>query len=178
MNIDFNEVVEKNSTRIYRLIYSLVKNKTETEDLTQEVFLTAFRKISNFRGDSEIFSWLYRIAVNKCKDYFRKYKLKRILSLNTLTRPDEEKPELDFPDFSANPDTIVSQNEIQNITLSKINQLPDKYRIPIMMDLNGFTIKETAVILKISEGTIKSLISRGKKKLREQLKDVLTVATI
>jgi len=150
----FRIFMEQYKGIVYNIIYSVAGNSSEADDIAQDVFITVFRKIHKFRGKSALSTWLYRITVNKCKDYFRKRKPTAELRENMHNGKETE--------------TEQAVNE----TLAKalLAGLPVKYRMPVVMRLEGFSYGEIAATLKISLEKVKILIFRAKEKMRETLK--------
>jgi len=142
---------------VYNIIYSVAGNSPEVDDIAQDVFITVFRKIHKFRGNSALSTWLYRITVNKCKDYFRK------------RRPTAElDPALPVgKGAAANP---LEQTLNEKLAEELLDGLPVKYRAPLALRLEGFSYGEIAETLKISLEKVKILIFRSKEKMREALK--------
>ncbi len=148
--------------RTYSLCLRMTQSATESEDLTQEVFIQLFRKIGSFRGDSAFSTWLHRMTVNQVLMHFRKRGVK-----NEKTTDDGEMPE-----------QIVRGTENQNkmrvvdrIALDKaISQLPNGYRtVFVLHDVEGYEHEEIANMLKLSVGTSKSQLHKARLKLRKLL---------
>jgi RNA polymerase sigma-70 factor (ECF subfamily) len=127
------------------------------DDIAQEVFITVFKNLKNFRYESQFTTWLYRITINKCKDYLRKKKVRRIFS------PVDE-------DYNYRVEEIDENSDVRIIIRQAINKLPDKLRIPISLrDLEGLSYQEIAEAMDLDLGTVKSRIFRA----RESLKKIL-----
>lgn len=149
----FSEVFDMYNSRIYRLAYRFVNNQTDAEDITQEVFITVYRKIGFFEGKSSFFSWIYRITVNKCMR-FLKYKSLQAEKHSMLS----EKKEVNM------------KQEIKNAINRAIDSLGEKYKkIVIMHDMEGFSHKEISGILNCPEGTVWSSLYYARKQLRVEL---------
>ena len=133
--------------------------RADAEDLLQEIFLLAYRKLPEFRGDSAVGTWLYRLAMNRCLDHL---KSRQTRASGATTELDEE----------AMPGPrLVSENGVKRIELERaIARLPEGARAAfVLYDVEGFQHHEIATILGISEGTSKSQVHKARLKLRALL---------
>jgi RNA polymerase sigma-70 factor, ECF subfamily len=163
----FRKLMERHSERVRNLIYSIFNSAELVDDLTQDVFIKAFRALGQFRFDAAFSTWLYRIAVNHCRDEMRKRKLRRYLSLQSL---------LDTRDKEVTMKTSVhpQEHETREWIDRGLQSLPEKYRIPVILkDVEGLTYEEMAEIMSCELGTVKSRLSRGRDMLRTYLKPLL-----
>lgn len=163
----FRQLMERHSERVRNLIYSIFNSAELVDDLTQDVFIKAFRALGQFRFDAAFSTWLYRIAVNHCRDEMRKRKLRRYLSLQTL---------LDTRDKEVTMKTSVhpQEHETREWIDRGLQRLPDKYRVPVILkDVEGLSYEEMAEIMSCELGTVKSRLSRGRDMLRNYLKPLL-----
>ncbi len=155
----FELLYERYHRRTYSLCLRMTSSQTESEDLTQEVFIQLFRKIGSFRGESAFSTWLHRLTVNQVLMHFRRRSVK-----NEKTSEDGEMPEQIVPgteNQSRMPvlDRIALKNAIE--------QLPPGYKNAfILHDVEGFEHEEVARILGISVGTSKSQLHKARLKLR------------
>jgi RNA polymerase sigma-70 factor (ECF subfamily) len=137
----------------------MLHNRSDALESTQEIFLTAFRRASSFRGDSAFGTWLYRIAINHCKDVLRRHK-------DVLL--EQEHLEID-----RRPRTEGALDDIANLRLDlsrALAELPDDYREAVVMhDLGGLPYEEIATLTGVPIGTVKSRISRGRRRLARLL---------
>jgi len=157
----FGELVKRHKEKVRNIIYLTLSNTDAIDDIAQEVFITVFKNLKSFRFESQFTTWLYRITINKCKDYLRKTKIRKIfLPLND----DEEYNVLG---------SINENTDIKQIVRNAIASLPDKLRIPIVLkDLEGFSYQEIADTMNCEIGTIKSRIFRGRETLKNILKPI------
>lgn len=155
----FEILYERYHRRTYSLCLRMTKNRSEAEDLTQEVFIQLFRKAGSFRGESAFSTWLHRMTVNQVLMYFRKRSVK-----NEKTSFDGETPEQTTPGSSNQSRMPV----IDRIALKRaIGELPDGYRnVFTLHDVQGYEHTEVARILGISVGTSKSQLHKARLKLR------------
>ena len=181
MKPSFDEVFNKYKQRIFSLIYRLIPETTEAEDLTQEVFLRAFKAYEKFREEAEIYSWLYRITLNLCKEVLRKKMrlkkhVKEITSLNhEFTNDEGKKKPAEFQDISSTlPLEILEKEEKRKTIREAIDSLPSKYKdVIILCDIEEMSYEEVAKILKISVDAVGVRLYRARNILKIKLKKFL-----
>ncbi|MFZ1702403.1 MAG: sigma-70 family RNA polymerase sigma factor [Pyrinomonadaceae bacterium] len=171
----FETLIDRYSGDIYSLLFRLTENHEEAADLTQDTFLRALRSIKGFRGDSELKTWLFRIAINESRNRFRWWKRRRrdvTISIDA-TIGDSNTPFSDtLADRSISPEDAALTREREYAITTALAEIPDVYREAIVLcDIEGMTYDETAAALGIGIGTVKSRISRGREELRRRLKD-------
>lgn len=155
----FNEIMRVHEDRVFSVCMRIMSDRDRALDATQDTFLTVFRKASQFRGNSALGTWIYRIAVNTCYDQMRKAKRQR-----TFPMPDH----LDPSDAAAQDaiDSAAIRPEIQEA----LDGLPIEFRAAVVLsDLEGMTIPETAKALGVPIGTVKSRLFRGRRLLAKRL---------
>ena len=152
----FTDLVRRHEDRIFALALRMVGDRALALDATQDAFLAAFRRAQSFRGDSAFGTWLYRIAINACKDLLRKKK---------RWGDPEEAPE----EEGGAPGPSVEDSVSERLDLVEaLGQLPEEYREAVVMyDLGGIPYEEIARITSSNLGTVKSRISRGRRRLAE-----------
>jgi RNA polymerase sigma-70 factor, ECF subfamily len=155
----FEALYRRHSARIYTLACRMAGSMEDGEDLLQEIFLQAYRKLESFKGDASLGTWLYRLALNHCLDYVRSRRAK----MNKLTET------LDA-DTSFEP-LATRETPIARIDLDRaIERLPDGCREAFVLhDVEGFDHKEVGKLLEIAEGTSKSQVFKARAKLRALL---------
>ena len=157
----FDLLVLKYQHRIGAVIGRFVPDYAESQDIAQESFIRAYRAIANFRGDSQFYTWLYRIAVNTCLDYKKK------------SRPEQAEDESVIDDLAStepSPEQRYQSKEIgQSIQLA-LQKLPESLRAAIVLkEIEDLSYEEIAEVLHTSMGTVKSRISRAREELRRLL---------
>jgi RNA polymerase sigma-70 factor (ECF subfamily) len=153
----FGELLKRHKEKVRNIIYLTLSNADGVDDIAQEVFITVYRHLKNFRFESQFTTWLYRITINKCKDHLRKKNIRSIF----LPLKDEE------PVF----ESINEDTDIKYIVRNAIATLPDKLRIPLVLkDLEGFSYQEIADTMECEIGTVKSRIFRAREALKKTLK--------
>lgn len=171
----FSRLVHRYEDRIFRLAKSVCSGlPSEAEDVYQETFLTAFKKIKGFRQDSDLGTWLYRIASNLCFMRHRKKKSEPFVAL--LDRPhdhDDESTHRQFPDGLPTPEEAARKKELVDHVAKALAKLPLDYRLILTLrDIEGLSNEETAKILKLSLAAVKSRLHRGRLFLRDEFERV------
>lgn len=171
----FDTLIDKYSGDIYALLYRITENAEEASDLTQDTFMRALRSIGSFRGESELKTWLTRIAINESRNRFRWWKRRRrdvTISLDAAIGDSDTTISETIADRSANPEDAALTREREYAIKSALMDIPEIFREAVVLcDIEGFSYEETAAALGIGLGTVKSRISRGREELRRRLKD-------
>lgn len=171
----FNQLVNKYSADIYGLLVRLTEDLEEAKDLTQETFLRALRNVKNFRGEADIKTWLFRIAINESRNRRRWWKRRRrdvTVSLEAEGETLGLSERIPSPS-SENPETAAINHERGQALHRALGELPQNFReVVILRDIEGLTYEEIAAALKTNVGTIKSRIARGRDELRRKLKGI------
>lgn len=155
----FNEIMRTHEDRVFSVCLRILGNRELALDATQETFLTTFRKASQFKGDSALGTWIYRIAVNTCYDQLRRQKRRR-----TDPIPDH----LDPADFSA--EEAVESAGMRHEIKQALAALPAEFRSAIVLaDIEGLGLPEVAEVLGVPVGTVKSRLFRGRRLLAGEL---------
>lgn len=164
----FNPLVLKYRQKIYNLLYQRVRDQETAKDLCQDVFLKAFQGLPHFKQDSTFYSWLYRIASNCGVDYLRQQKRRKVLMFGEL--PSDVDNTLQMLNVSPSPAEIIENEELGHIIRKAVLQLsPGQQRVFKLRYRMELPIKEIAVRLNKSEGTIKSHLYNAHRKLRSML---------
>jgi RNA polymerase sigma-70 factor (ECF subfamily) len=168
----FRELIEAHRDRVYNICYRMLGNRHESEDVAQEVFITVFKQIDTFREEAKFSTWLYRVAVNHCKNRI-KYLARRY---------DKARDELD--DESANgangtpigapipraPDRALEGAQMEKLMQDAIASLEDDQRIVVVLrDVEDLSIEEICEITGLADGTVKSRLHRARLVLRKKL---------
>jgi RNA polymerase sigma-70 factor, ECF subfamily len=173
----FNTLVAERSGEIYGLLYRMTENAEEARDLTQETFLRAFQSISSFRGDADLRTWIYRIAINQARNRWRWWRRrKRDVTVSLDSTEGEQKQPLlaTLVEASRNPEQDTLAHERQRALRKALRSLGTVYREAVILrDIEGFSYEEIAETLEISVGTVKSRLARGRQELRRRLEGSL-----
>lgn len=172
----FDTLVTRYSADIYALLFRITENAEEAGDLMQETFLKALKAISKFRGEADLKTWLFRIAINESRNRHRWWKRRRRDSTVSLDAPlgQGETPLSEtVSGNSSDPETETLRRERGKKLLRALNDLPDIFREAIVLcDIEGLTYEEIARTLDVNIGTVKSRIARGRDELRKKLADI------
>jgi RNA polymerase sigma-70 factor (ECF subfamily) len=169
----FRELLELHRDRVYNITYRMLGNRAEAEDVAQEVFIIVFKTIDQFREQSKFSTWLYRVAVNHCKN--------RIKYL--ARRHDRDRDELDETSHQANgavggstparaaqPDRALEGAQMEKLLQDAIGNLDDDHRVVVVLrDVEDLSIEEICEITGLPEGTVKSRLHRARSALKEKL---------
>ncbi|MFN2531244.1 MAG: RNA polymerase sigma factor [Pyrinomonadaceae bacterium] len=174
----FNLLITERSGEIFGLLYRLTENREEARDLTQETFLRAFQNISHFRGESDLRTWIYRIAINQARNRWRWWRRRRrdmTVSLDSNENGDRKSLFASLPAENApNPEREVLAHERERALRTALKGLRHVYREAVILrDIEGFSYEEIATTLSISVGTVKSRLARGRQELRRMLEGSL-----
>ena len=161
----FASLFHNHKARIYSVCLRMTNNTAEAEDLTQDAFLQVFRKLSTFRGDSALSTWLYRIAVNTVLMHFRKKALRQI----SIDEPYNQDAKQVRREYGSRDDRLTGS--VDRIALARaIKELPDGYRtIFLLHEVEGYEHQEIAELLDCSVGNSKSQLHKAKLRIRELL---------
>ena len=168
----FRELLEMHRDRVYNITFRMLGNRAEAEDVAQEVFISVFKTIDTFREESKFSTWLYRVAVNHCKN--------RIKYL--ARRHDRDRDELDensqqangailgAPVRAAQPDRALEGAQMEKLLQEAIGNLDDDHRIVVVLrDVEDLSIEEICEITGLPDGTVKSRLHRARLVLRKKL---------
>ena len=171
----FDQLVTKYSPDVFAVAFRLTEDREEANDITQETFLSAVRGIAGFRGDSELKTWLIRIAINHSRNRFRWFKRRKRDQTISLESPVGEGrvAEIDLiRDNRENPEQAALDREREAAIARELRGLPSAFREAVILcDVEGYSYEEVSGILGVGLGTIKSRIARGRSILRNRLRD-------
>lgn len=174
--IAFDLLVTRYSSDIYALLFHVTKDAEEAGDLTQETFLSALKAIKKFRGEADLKTWLFRIAINESRNRFRWWKRRfreKTVSIDAPSGESETPLSETFSCSSRNPEENVLQLERENTLQKALLDLSDIFREAVVLcDIEGLSYEEIASVLDINLGTVKSRIARGRDELRKKLCDI------
>ena len=163
----FEELVTRYEKRVYAIALRSSGSSEDAADITQEVFLKAWRSMESFRGDSGFSTWLFRITMNMCVDHARRRQTQPQTQPLVQGEEDDERP---IPDTAPTPEEHLENSELGRELAAALDEVSDEHRrIVLLRDVSGMSYTEIAEVLEISEGTVKSRLSRARIALRKIL---------
>lgn len=167
----FDKLVVKHIQDIYKFLLRITGDSEEAYDLTQETFLKAIKGIKSFRGDADLKTWLFRIAINLSNSRFRWLQKRKNFTVLSFDQEDIDWNNLASKE-TENPEEKTLQKEREKILLEALMAIPKNFREAIILrDVEGFSYEEISEILQVNLGTVKSRIARGREELRKYLSD-------
>lgn len=176
--VAFNELVRRHQKKVFNLCYRIMGNREEAEDVTQEVFITVYKALRGFRGDSAFSTWIHRVAANHCKNRLKHLKRRRYFQTSSIdetyeTGEGEQKKEYASDEFDS-PEEEMERTQTYAEINKAIAELEDEYKIVIVMrDVRGLSYQEIADALELKEGTVKSRIHRARLELQAKLRHLM-----
>lgn len=147
-----SDVIERYRDTVFRLAFTYLRNQADADDVTQDVFVKLIRSSHDFESDEHLRRWLIRVTINECKSLFRK-PWRRIDDIedyaNTIAMPTPEHTDL----------------------FVRVMNLPERYRVPLVLYYLGFSTNETANLLKIPAATVRTRLARGRSRLKSMLEE-------
>jgi RNA polymerase sigma-70 factor (ECF subfamily) len=163
----FGELVRRYQDRLYNTVYRLLDNADDAQDVVQDAFVNAYQSLDGFKGDSQFFTWLYRIAVNTAISHKRKQRL--TLSIDSGRNGERQVEPPDDSDASR-PEHALERAEEERRVQQALNRLSAEHRaVLILKDMEGQKYEAMAEILGVPIGTIRSRLHRARTELRELL---------
>ncbi len=172
--VAIEEFICKIRRPLFHYACNFLGNDFEAEDVTQEVLIKIIRALPSFKGDSTIWTWLFRIMTNACIDHQRKVSARPTSYLTRITSEEEEAVTLEIRDPKRLPDGCYEQLELQETIRNALNHLSPEHRMIIILhDIHCFKYQEIAKITKIGLGTVKSRLFYARQELRKVLRPLL-----
>jgi len=171
----FRELVESYQQMVLNVCYGFVQDGDDAQDLTQEVFIQLYHKLTSFRNEAKLSTWIYRIAVNYSLNYIRSKKRRGIMaSLDSLFDTTTNKEELQMEGYAQQADSNLLAHEDRELLQRALNKLPEKQRVAITLNsLQEMSYQEVADVMEVSVNQVGVLVNRGKKKLYSLLQKML-----
>lgn len=161
----FEALVLDNQKKVYNLALKMTGNDNDALDISQEAFIRAYTGLKGFRVESRFSVWLYRLTYNLCIDFLRK-KQREPVSPLTYTDEEGENADMEIPDMRYEPGSEAEKRELMKDVEKGIDELAPKHReILLMREVTGMSYEEIARTLSLSEGTVKSRLSRARRSL-------------
>jgi RNA polymerase sigma-70 factor (ECF subfamily) len=170
-----NALVTEHQGRVLALTTRLLGNPAEAEEITQEVFIQVFKAIDSFRGDSKLSTWIFRIAVNLCKNRYKYLRVRKASEQQELDPETNHNADGRAPmTIVARPDEVVAGREVERIVQRAIAEIDETFReCLILRDVEELSYEEIGDITGLPPGTVKSRIFRARAVLRERVEAAL-----
>jgi RNA polymerase sigma-70 factor (ECF subfamily) len=161
----FRELVERYQSKVFSIIYGILRNHNDAEDIAQQVFTKVYFSIKNFDFRSSLLTWIYKITVNECYDYLRKKKVRKLVYESDFTEEDALRVENSEPARDQKQPVDVSLAQ-RDLVLKLLAKLPEEERnLLLLKEVEGHSVEELAAMTGINENTIKVKLFRARQKL-------------
>ncbi len=161
----FSEIVESYSERLYWHVRRFLCSHEDTDDLLQEIFIKVWSSLSSFRGESQLYTWIYRIATNESLNFLQKQKIRAALRFEDITSKLDDK---------IDEDTGVDGNEAQKALMKAVSRLPSKQKtVFIMRWFDDLSYEDISEILGTSVGALKASYHFAQEKIRAEIENYL-----
>ena len=166
----FEQLMLLHQKPVYNICWRMAGNAEDALDLSQEVFLKAYRNIGNFDERSQFSTWIYRITANTCIDEMRKRKGRQSFSLEEELEGEEGSMQRQVADAGETPEESMLREEQKSEILQALESLSPEHKVAVILrDIKGLSYEEIAEILELTLGTVKSRISRGRNQLKQEI---------
>lgn len=163
---DFRHIYDEYSKMVYNVCLNYLQNTEDAEDVTQDVFVKIHKKLNSFNEQSSIKTWIYRISINSCLDFLKAQKNKKSVFFSVSIMNNFNVLPV-ISDFN-HPGVILENDEALKSLFGKINQLPVNQKTAILLKaVEDLSQKEIAAVMNMNEKAVESLLSRARKKLKE-----------
>ena len=169
----FDLLVVKYQQKVVNLISRFISDHAECQDVAQEAFIKAYRALENFRGDSQFYTWLYRIAANTAKNHLASRSRKTPAYSVDVDDAEHFSGESGLKDF-ANPESQLLTDEIKQTVFAAIEKLPDDLKSAITLrEIEGLSYEDIAEVMDCPIGTVRSRIFRARDAIDKELRPLL-----
>ena len=171
----FDALVAAYEKKIFNVVYRILNDYDEAADITQETFISAYKSYDRFRGDAKVYTWLYQIAINHCRNKLRQRGRVRALNVESLDQPREWEDESDgasrdIADLTNAPHLVLEEKELRQRILSAVESLPPDYReVVVLREIHGLSYNEISDATRLSLDNVKTRLSRARAMLRRKL---------
>jgi RNA polymerase sigma-70 factor (ECF subfamily) len=174
---DFNSLMARYEKPLYNVVFQWIRDPDEAMDLTQETFISAYRASANFRGEAKVYTWLYRIALNHCKNRFKQRDRQKEFegsSLDDGVASDSGDSSLSetraVADWSMAPEALVEQKELRAQIYRAVDALPIEYRtVLVLREMEGLNYTDIAEVTGLSMEAVKTRLSRARGMIRRRV---------
>ncbi len=161
----FREIVERYQTKVFSIIYGILRNRNDAEDIAQQVFAKVYFSIKNFDFRSSLLTWIYKITVNECYDYLRKKRVRKLIYESDFSADDSLRVENSEP--ATNQETPVDQRLAQyDLIFKLLSKISEEDRsLLLLKEVEGHSVEELSQMTGMNENTIKVKLFRARQKL-------------
>jgi len=161
----FREIVERYQAKVFSIIYGILRNRNDAEDIAQQVFAKIYFSIKNFDFRSSLLTWIYKITVNECYDYLRKKRVRKLVYESDFSADDSQRVENSEPAVDHGPavDQQLAQQDLIFKLLSKISE--EDRTLILLKEVEGHSVEELSQMTGMNENTIKVKLFRARQKL-------------
>jgi len=161
----FREVVDRYQAKVFSIIYGILRNRNDAEDIAQQVFAKIYFSIKNFDFRSSLLTWIYKITVNECYDYLRKKRVRKLVYESDFTPEESLRLENSEPATDQAPpaDTRLAQHDLILKLLSKVSE--EDRNLLLLKEVEGHSVEELSEMTGMNENTIKVKLFRARQKL-------------
>jgi RNA polymerase sigma-70 factor (ECF subfamily) len=161
----FREIVDRYQSKVFSIIYGILRNHNDAEDIAQQVFAKIYFSIRNFDFRSSLLTWIYKITVNECYDYLRKKKVRKLVYESDFTEEESQRMERAEPGSEAQVpiDTALAQRDLVVKLLAKVSE--EDRNLLLLKEVEGHSVEELAQMTGMNENTIKVKLFRARQKL-------------
>src|SRR5690348_17182919 len=163
--IAFREIVDRYQAKVFSIIFGILRNRNDAEDIAQQVFVKVYFSIRNFDLRSSLLTWIYKITVNECYDYLRKKRVRKLVYESDFSEDDAKRMDASEPavDAEVPADTRLAQKDLIFKLLSKVSE--EERSLILMKEVEGHSVEELAQMTGLNENTIKVKLFRTRQKL-------------
>lgn len=165
-------VMRRNNQRLFRVAWSILKDRTEAEDALQSAYLRAFAAIGTFEGRSALATWLTRIVINEAlaRQRVRRRRLEQLDTASVIVLDEYRHKLMRGSDAQSEPDAELGRAQVRALLERAIGDLPDEFRsVFVLREIEGMTVLETAEVLGLEPATVKTRDHRARRRLQETL---------
>ena len=166
----FEELVKRYDSKLFRVAQHITHNREDAQDAVQDAFLKVFRKLTQFRENSQFSTWLIRITVNESLLKLRKQRFDGEVSIDEDFQSEDHTAAFELADWAPNPEELYKAFELRNILRSELQELrPGLSVVFVLRDIEGLSTEETADVLELTDVAVKTRLSRARLQLRQRL---------
>jgi RNA polymerase sigma-70 factor (ECF subfamily) len=161
----FREIVERYQSKVFSIIFGILRNHNDAEDIAQQVFAKIYFSIGNFDFRSSLLTWIYKITVNECYDYLRKKRVRKLVYESDFSEEDSQRMENSEPamDRAPNIDSTLEKRDLLMKLLAKVSE--EDRTLIMLKEVEGHSVEELAEMTGMNENTIKVKLFRTRQKL-------------